>query len=84
MSTKKAAQAHTEIRIGISDSTQELNIESELSPEKILASVTESLNQGSSLIVVDVRGRQTIVPHNKISFVEIGESADRKVGFATL
>ncbi|MEI6866912.1 MAG: DUF3107 domain-containing protein [Actinomycetes bacterium] len=84
MSTKKAVQAHTEIRIGISDSTQELNIESELSPEKILASVTESLNQGTSLIVVDVRGRQTIVPHNKISFVEIGETADRKVGFATI
>ena len=68
MATKKSSTGnHTDIRIGISDSNQELNIESDLP-----ASLT------------DIRGRQTVVANSKISFVEVGESADRRVGFATI
>lgn len=83
MSTKKITSGNpTEIRIGIADSTQELNISSELSQEKILSDVTECLEKGVALVIVDVKGRQIIVPHTKIAFVEVGESAERRVGFA--
>lgn len=83
MSTKKITAGNpTEIRIGIADSTQELNISSELSQEKILSDVTECLEKGVALVIVDVKGRQIIVPHTKIAFVEVGESAERRVGFA--
>jgi hypothetical protein len=32
----------------------------------------------------DSRGGQVIVPADKIGFVEIGEQAERRVGFGTL
>ena len=83
MSTKKVPSGNpTEIRIGIADSTQELNISSDSSQEKILSEVTESLDKGVALVILDVKGRQFIVPHTKIAFVEVGESAERRVGFA--
>lgn len=84
MSTKKASSGPaTEVRIGISDSTQELYIECDLTPEKVIEAVTAALDSGKSLSLTDMRGRQTIIANNKISFVEIGQSEERKVGFAT-
>jgi hypothetical protein len=85
MSTKKVSQvSHTEIRIGIADSTHELNMESNEDQATILNLVTVSLNSSTALVIVDVKGRETIVPHNRIAFVEIGELAERRVGFATV
>jgi hypothetical protein len=34
------------------------------------------------LSLSDSKGREILVPFNKISYVEVGESADRHVGFA--
>ena len=84
MSTKKTSTgSSTEVRIGIADSTQELHIESELSPEKVIEAVTAALDSGKALSLTDVRGRQTIIANNKVSFVEVGQSEERKVGFAS-
>ena len=83
MATKKSSSAHTDIRIGISDSSQELNIESELSADAVLAEVTAALDSGKALTLTDIRGRKTVIAHSKISFVEVGETAERRVGFAT-
>ena len=84
MSTKKSTSGSTtEVRIGIADSTQELHIECELTPEKVIEAVTTSLDSGKALSLTDTRGRQTIIANNKISFVEVGQSEERKVGFAT-
>jgi hypothetical protein len=83
MATKKSSGTHTDIRIGISDSPQELNIESELSADAVIAAVTSAIDSSKALTLVDIKGRQTVIPHNKISFVEVGESAERRVGFAT-
>ena len=83
MATKKSSSAHTDIRIGISDSSQELNIESELSADAVLAEVTAALDSGKALTLTDIRGRKTVIAHSKISFVEVGETAERRVGCAT-
>jgi Protein of unknown function (DUF3107) len=80
---KSSATARTDIRIGISDSSQELHIESELESEKAIAIVTAAIDSGKPLALTDVRGRQTIIPNGKISFVEVGEISERRVGFAT-
>jgi hypothetical protein len=34
------------------------------------------------LALSDTKGREILVPFNKISYVEVGESSDRRVGFA--
>jgi len=84
MSTKKISSGSTtEVRIGISDSTQELHIECDLTPEKVIEAVTAALDSGKALSLTDMRGRQTIIANNKISFVEVGQSEERKVAFAS-
>ncbi len=84
MTTKKSAGNHTDIRIGISESSQELNIESELSQDVVLKTVKEALEKNEALVLEDTKGRKTIISSAKISFVEVGESAERRVGFANL
>jgi beta-xylosidase len=44
--------------------------------------VNEAIKSSSVLSLSDTKGRELLVPSNKISFVEVGESSDRKVGFA--
>jgi hypothetical protein len=56
MSTKKASSGSTtEVRIGISDSTQELHIECELALDKVIEAVTIALDSGKSLTLTDIR-----------------------------
>ena len=83
--TKPTAKssARTDVKIGISDSTHELNIECENSQSEVIAKVNETIKSSSVLSLSDSKGREILVPFNKISYVEVGESADRRVGFAS-
>lgn len=72
-----------EIRIGVSDSTRELTIESTLSASDVEALVAKSASSDAPLVLQDEKGRTVIVPANKISYVEISPRAIRKVGFGT-
>ena len=40
--------------------------------------------EGGVFSLVDPRGRQVLIPAEKLAYVEIGESEARKVGFGTL
>jgi hypothetical protein len=85
MATPKATvkgSARTEVKIGISDSTHEINIECASTQAEVIAKVNEAIKTSSVLSLSDTKGRELLVPSNKISFVEVGESSDRKVGFA--
>ncbi len=82
--TKSAAKvsSKTEVKIGISDSTHEIYIECSSSQSEVIAKVNDAIKTSSVLALSDAKGREILVPHNKISYVEVGESADRRVGFA--
>jgi len=82
--TKSAAKSSskTEVKIGISESTQEISFECSSSQSEVIAKVNEAIKTSSVLALSDAKGREILVPHNKISYVEVGESADRRVGFA--
>ncbi len=85
MATTKPAvkgSARTEGKIGISDSTHEINIQCTSNQAEVIAKVNEAIKSYSVLSLSDTKGRELLVPSNKISFVEVGESSDRKVGFA--
>jgi hypothetical protein len=86
MATTKSANkssARTDVKIGISDSTHELNIECENTQSEVITKVNEAIKSSSVLSLSDSKGREILVPFNKISYVEVGESADRRVGFAS-
>jgi len=82
--TKSAVKASgkAEVKIGISDSTHEIFIECSSSQSEVIAKVNDAIKTSSVLALSDAKGREILVPHNKISYVEVGESADRRVGFA--
>ena len=60
----------------------EINIECASTQAEVIAKVNEAIKSSSVLSLSDTKGRELLVPSNKISFVEVGESSDRKVGFA--
>ena len=85
MATTKTASkssARTDVKIGISDSSHELNFECSNSQAEVIAKVNEAIKSSSVLSLSDSKGREILVPFNKISYAEVGESADRHVGFA--
>ena len=84
MSSKKSTGNHkAEVRIAITHVSTELSFECPTSVDEIRSAVTSALTAGSPLVLSDVRGREIIVPADKIGFVEIGEQVERRVGFGT-
>ena len=73
-----------EVKIGVKGAPRELVLETELSAEQITAAVTAALTDDGVFSLADARGRQVLVPSEKLAYVEIGESEARKVGFGTL
>jgi len=87
MTTKKSSKsegARSEVRITISDQSREITIEVAQDRDEILALVTKALASSEPLVISDIRNRQYLIPAAKISSVEVGESAERRVGFAGL
>lgn len=87
MTTKKSAKsdsAKSEVRISVSDQARELTIEVGLDREEVLDLVKKALSSNEPLLLSDIRGRNFLVPSAKISSVEVGDSAERRVGFAGL
>ena len=85
MSAKKSVtNQKVEVRIAITNISSELAFECPSSVEEIRSAVTLSLSSGSPLMLSDIRGREIIVPSEKIGFVEIGEQTERHVGFGTV
>lgn len=85
MSSKKSEGGKTAlVRIAIADISSELAFECELSPTEIKSAVAKALADGSLLTLTDIRGHEILVPAARIGYVEIGQPAERRVGFGAL
>jgi len=74
-----------EVRIGVQHATRELVIDSTETTASILASVSAAVSGDVSVLALtDERGRQVVVPSDKLAYVEIGEPESRRVGFGSL
>lgn len=82
--TPKSDSAKSEVRISVSDQVREITVEVALDREEVLELAKKSLESGAPLLLTDVRGRQYLIPAAKISSIEVGDSAERRVGFAGL
>ena len=72
-----------EIKIGVVESPRELLVNSDLSPDEVEALVADALDGKQSVLALsDDKGRRFVIPSSRISYVEIGASDSRKVGFA--
>ena len=72
-----------EVKIGVQDSPREISLESTESQESVQAAVEKALKEGGLLSLTDDRGRTVLVSASKITYVEIGASSSRRVGFGS-
>lgn len=82
MILKRSAET-VEIRINVQNSTREIVLESNQTPEDVAKLINKAVDANEILTLVDEKGRQIIVPGDKIAFVEIGAQSAGRVGFAT-
>lgn len=74
-----------EVKIGVQFASRELVLESTQSPDEIEAAVDAALRADIGVLsLVDERGRRVLVPADKLAYVEIAESEQRRVGFGAM
>lgn len=74
-----------EVKIGVQHAPRELSLESKQSAEEIESTVAEALTGKSGLLSLeDEHGRKVLVPADRLAYVDIGETATRKVGFGAV
>jgi len=73
-----------EVKVGVKGAARELSLESAQTAEEIADSVKAALADGGMLTLTDEKGRQVIVPVDKLAYVEIGEQSERRVGFGAI
>lgn len=72
-----------EVKIGIAESSRELVVSSDQTPDEVQALVDESLQSPDGLLnLVDDKGRRYIVRAAHIAYVEIAPAVAGRVGFA--
>lgn len=73
-----------EVKIGVRNATRELTIESAQTPDEVHKAVKQALTSktGSGLLeLTDERGRKVVVVTEHLTYVDIGEPGERRVGF---
>jgi hypothetical protein len=85
MVTKKSeSNQASHVRIAVTNINSELAFETDTSPADIKSAVAAAISSGAPLILTDIRGHEVIVPADKIGYVEIGQPAERRVGFGAV
>ena len=70
-----------EVKIGVTQGTRELSLDSNLDGDAIEEKVRTALSEGGVLTLADAKGRRVVVPVEKLAYVEIATSAVGPVGF---
>jgi predicted PilT family ATPase len=73
-----------EVKIGVRNVAREITLESSQSADEVSAAVDAAIAAGSTLKLVDEKGRVVVVPTAVLGYVEIGAPEGRKVGFGAL
>jgi hypothetical protein len=71
-----------EIRIGIVNASRELSFETSSTAAEIEAAVAAALASANGFLSLsDNKGKTYIIPTATLGFVEVGDEAERRVGF---
>ena len=74
-----------EVKIGVQYAARELVLESAQSPDEVATAVSEALRADIGVLtLVDDKGRRVLVPADKLAYVEIAETEQRRVGFGAM
>lgn len=71
-----------EVKIGVSDTSRELVLESAQPRDEVVSMVRSALESSDGLLLLtDEKGRTLLVPTAKLAYLELGEDGARRVGF---
>lgn len=74
-----------EVRIGVQHATRELVVDTTETTQAVAEAVSAAVAGKTPVFTLtDDRGRQVVVPADKLAYVEIGEPEARRVGFGAL
>ena len=70
-----------EVKIGIQSVPRELVVDTKSSFEEIERALTTAVADGTVFILSDAKGGTVMVPADKIAYVELGSTENRRIGF---
>jgi hypothetical protein len=70
-----------EVKIGIQSVPRELVVDTKSSFEEIERALTAAVADGTVFILADQKGGTVMVPADKIAYVELGSTENRRIGF---
>ena len=74
-----------EVKIGVQYAARELVLESAQSADEVAKAVSDALKADLGVLtLVDEKGRRVLVPADKLAYVEIAETEQRRVGFGAM
>jgi len=73
-----------EVKIGIQSIQRELVLETPSSPDEIERSLMTALSNGGMFVIRDDKGGKVLIPAEKVGYVELNGTEQRKVGFGSL
>jgi hypothetical protein len=73
-----------EVKIGIQSAPRELVLETNNQADEIEAALRDAVEGGGIFALNDDKGGRTLVPADKIAYVEFGGTEPRRVGFSNL
>ena len=71
-------------KIGVQSIQRELVVETPSSPDEVERSLTTALSNGGMFVVRDDKGGKILIPAEKIGYVELNGTEQRRVGFGNL
>jgi hypothetical protein len=74
-----------EVKIGVQFVSRELTLESNQTPDEVEKAVADALKADLGVLtLVDEKGRRVLVPADKLAYVEITDTEQRRVGFGAM
>jgi Protein of unknown function (DUF3107) len=70
-----------EVKIGIQSVPRELVVDTKSSFEEIERALTAAVADGTVFILTDDKGGKVMIPADKIAYVELGGTENRRIGF---
>jgi hypothetical protein len=70
-----------EVKIGVQHAPREIVLETDEELDSVEKQIAAAVADGSVLTLTDSKGRRTLVPGEKIAYVEIGGGVAGHVGF---
>jgi hypothetical protein len=70
-----------EVKIGIQSVPRELVLETSATAEEVERALKAAVADNTVLVLQDEKGGRTLVPAEKIAYLELSDNAQRRVGF---